>query len=158
LAGALRELAHEILPAGLTRGRLRAGVDALVSRVSPPVGVDVSIDRLPTGVEAAAYVVISEALTNILKHARAARVEVSVRIEGELLRVEVRDDGVGGAQAGLGTGLGGLADRLAVLDGTLQITSPSGSGTTLRAEIPVRGHRNARPPESATRRYSSNRQ
>jgi signal transduction histidine kinase len=154
---ALRELAHEILPAGLTRGGLPAGVDALVSRVSLPVAVDVSIDRLPAGVEAAAYFAISEALTNIVKHARAARAEVSARIEGGLLRVEVRDDGVGGAKAGLGTGLGGLADRLAVLDGTLQIASPSGRGTTVRAEIPLRGHRGAPPPETATPGYSSHR-
>jgi GAF domain-containing protein len=155
---ALRELAHEILPSGLTRGGLPAGVEALVSRISLPVDVDVSIERLPIGVEATAYFVISEALTNIVKHARAARAEVSARIEGGLLRVEVCDDGVGGAHVGLGTGLGGLTDRLAVLDGTLQITSPSGGGTTLRAEIPLGGHRGARPPASATPTYSSNRQ
>ncbi len=91
----LRELAHGILPAALTREGLRAGVEALVSRMSLPVSVDVAVERLPAGVEATAYFVVSEALTNVVKHARAARAAVTARVERGELRVEVRDDGVG---------------------------------------------------------------
>ncbi len=102
----LRELAHGILPGTLTRGGLRAGVAALVSRVSLPVRVDLRVERLPAGVEAAAYFVISEALTNVVKHAQARGAAVDARVECGELRVEVRDDGVGGARAGHGAGLG----------------------------------------------------
>jgi GAF domain-containing protein len=133
----LRELAHGILPAALTRGGLRAGVEALVSRVSLPVSVDVSVDRLPPGIEATAYFVISEALTNVVKHARAGRAEVTARLERGELRVEVHDDGVGGAFGGDSTGLGGLEDRLSALDGRLVLDSPPGGGTSVRALVPV---------------------
>jgi signal transduction histidine kinase len=103
----LRELAHGILPAALRRGGLRAGVEALVSRVSLPVSVEVSVERLPAGLEAAAYFVISEALTNVVKHAGAVGARVTAAVERGQLRVEVRDDGVGGARAGDSTGLEG---------------------------------------------------
>jgi signal transduction histidine kinase len=135
----LRELAHGILPAALTHGGLRAGVEALVSRVSLPVSVDVSVDRLPPGVEATAYFVISEALTNAVKHARATRAEVTARVEDEALRVEVCDDGVGGARGGRTTGLGGLEDRLSALGGRLMLDSPPGEGTRVCAQLPVSG-------------------
>jgi GAF domain-containing protein len=133
----LRELAHGILPAALTRGGLRAGVEALLSRVSLPVSVDVSVERVPAGVEATAYFVISEALTNVIKHAHAGRASVMARVERGELRVEVRDDGVGGALGGHGTGLEGLEDRVAALDGLLVLDSPPGEGTRVCALLPV---------------------
>jgi signal transduction histidine kinase len=133
----LRELAHGILPAALTRGGLKAGVEALVSRVSLPVSVDVSVDRLSAPVEATAYFVVSEALTNIVKHAGAARAEVTARVEGGELWVEVRDDGVGGARGDDTTGLGGLEDRLSALGGRLVVESPPGEGTRVCAQLPV---------------------
>jgi PAS domain S-box-containing protein len=132
----LRELAHGILPRTLTRGGLAAGVDELASRMPVPISVDVSVDRLPLAVEATAYFVIAEALTNVAKHARADGAEVLVRVEDGTVRIEVRDDGTGGARAD-GPGLVGLADRLAVLDGRLRIESPAGRGTHVAAEIPL---------------------
>jgi signal transduction histidine kinase len=133
----LRELAHGILPAALTRGGLRAGVEALVSRVSLPVSVDVSVGRLPAGVEATAYFVVSEALTNVVKHAHAGGAGVTARVERGQLRVEVRDDGVGGASGGLSTGLGGLEDRVSALNGRLVLESPPDGGTRVCALLPV---------------------
>jgi signal transduction histidine kinase len=133
----LRELAHGILPAALTRGGLRGGVEALVSRISLPVSVEVSVERLPGAVEATAYFVVSEALTNVVKHARADGAAVVARVEGGELRVEVRDDGVGGAQGGLGTGLGGLEDRVSALEGRLVVESAPGQGTCVRARLPI---------------------
>jgi signal transduction histidine kinase len=134
----LRELAHGILPGVLARGGLRGGVLALASRTPVPVEIDVSVGRLPTAVEATAYFVVAEALTNVAKHARAERAEVVARIEDGTLAVHVRDDGVGGATRG-GSGLVGLADRLAALDGELQIESPAGGGTLVAAAIPLPG-------------------
>jgi GAF domain-containing protein len=135
----LRELAHGILPAALTRGGLPAGVKALVSRVSLPVSVDVSVDRLAPGVEATAYFVVSEALTNAVKHARAARAQVTARVEGGELRIEVCDDGVGGARGDHTTGLGGLEDRVSALGGRLVLESLPGEGTRVCAQLPVSG-------------------
>jgi signal transduction histidine kinase len=134
----LRELAHGILPAVLTQGGLRAGVDALASRMPVPVQTDMSVGRLPAAVEATAYFVVAEALTNVAKHARARRAEVTARVEDQTLRVQVRDDGVGGARPGR-SGLVGLADRLAVLGGTLQVESPADRGTLIAADIPLPG-------------------
>jgi signal transduction histidine kinase len=135
----LRELAHGILPAALTRGGLRAGVEALAARVSLPVSVDVSVDRLPPGVEATAYFVVSEALTNAVKHARAAGAEVTARVADGELQVEVCDNGVGGARGDHTTGLGGLEDRVSALGGRLVLESPPGQGTRVRAQLPVSG-------------------
>jgi signal transduction histidine kinase len=134
----LRELAHGILPAALTQGGLRAGVAALASRMPLPVENGVSVGRLPTAVEATAYFVVAEALTNVAKHARAGHAEVMARIEDGTLAVEVRDDGVGGARPE-GSGLIGLADRLAVLDGRLRVESPADGGTIVAAAIPLPG-------------------
>jgi PAS domain S-box-containing protein len=134
----LRELAHGILPALLTQGGLRAGVGALASRMAVPVQNDVSVGRLPAAVEASAYFVVAEALTNVAKHARARRAEVTARVEDGTLRVQVRDDGVGGARPD-GSGLVGLADRLAVLDGRLRVESPADGGTLVAADIPLPG-------------------
>jgi signal transduction histidine kinase len=132
----LRELAHGILPAVLTHGGLSAGVDALVARAPVAVDVDVSVPRLPGAIEATAYFVIAEALTNVAKYAHAGTVAVSARMDDGVLHVSIRDDGVGGAIAG-GTGLRGLDDRLASLDGTLIVDSRAGAGTLVTASIPV---------------------
>jgi signal transduction histidine kinase len=132
----LRELAHGILPAALSQGGLRAAVDSLASRSAVPLEIDMPVGRLPTAVEATAYFVIAEALTNVAKHARAAHAEVVARIEGDALAVRVRDDGAGGARPD-GTGLLGLADRLAALDGRLRIESPVDGGTLVSAVIPL---------------------
>ncbi len=102
----VRELAHGILPSVLTRGGLRAGINALASRAPVRVEIDVSVGRLPAPIEATAYFVVAEALTNVAKHASAAHAEVAARIEDRVLRVEVRDDGAGGASSA-GTGLVG---------------------------------------------------
>jgi signal transduction histidine kinase len=134
----LRELAHGILPTVLTQGGLRAGVDALASRSPVPVDIDVSVGRLPTAVEATAYFVVAEGLTNVAKHARARHAEVTARIEDGRLAVHVRDDGVGGAQRG-GSGLVGLADRLAAIDGELRVESAADGGTLVAAAIPLPG-------------------
>ena len=133
----LRELAHGILPAALTRGGLRAGVQALVSRTSLPVSLEVTVERLPAGVEATAYFVISEALTNVVKHAHADSATVTAGVERGQLRIEVRDDGVGGACGGDNTGLGGLEDRVSALGGQLLLESPQGGGTRVCAFVPI---------------------
>jgi signal transduction histidine kinase len=135
----LRELAHGILPAVLTRGGLRAGVDALASRMPVPIEIDVSVGRLPTAVEATAYFVVAEALTNVAKHARAGHAGVTARIEDGTVQVRVRDDGVGGARPD-GSGLIGLADRLTALGGDLRVDSPAEGGTLVAAAIPLPGH------------------
>jgi signal transduction histidine kinase len=133
----LRELAHGILPSALTRGGLRAGVRAVVSRLDLPVYVEVTSARLPDEIEASAYFIIAESLTNVAKHARATRGEVTASIDGTTLRLEVRDDGVGGADP-QGHGLLGMRDRVAALGGRLRIESPPGDGTVLAAELPFR--------------------
>jgi signal transduction histidine kinase len=134
----LRELAQGILPAALTRGGLRAGVDVLASRMPVPVDNGVSVGRLPITVEATAYFVVAEALTNVAKHARARRASVTALADDGALRVQIRDDGIGGARAG-GSGLLGLADRLAALDGRLRVESPPDGGTLVTADIPLHG-------------------
>jgi signal transduction histidine kinase len=134
----LRELAHGILPAILAHGGLRAAVGALASRMPVPVENGVSVGRLPAAVEATAYFVIAEALTNIAKHARAGRATVTARVEDGTFRVRVRDDGIGGARPD-GSGLLGLADRLAALDGRLRVESPADGGTLVAAHIPLPG-------------------
>jgi GAF domain-containing protein len=132
----LRELAHGILPRVLLHGGLRAGVEALATRMPVPVGVDVSVGRLPAPVEATAYLVVAEALTNVAKHARAQRATVSAHIDDGALRLAVRDDGIGGARRD-GAGLLGLSDRLSVLDGRLHVESPADGGTLVAADIPT---------------------
>ena len=132
----LHELAHGILPSALAHGGLRAGVKALAGRMPLPVEVGVSVGRLPRPVEASAYFVVAEALTNVAKHSRAGRAAVAAHIEDGTLQVRVRDDGVGGARAD-GSGLLGLADRLAVLDGRLEVENPADGGTLVAAAIPL---------------------
>ncbi len=135
----LRELARGIHPAVLTDRGLAAAVEALVTRTPFPVEVEVPSKRLEPAVEAAAYYVVSEALTNVAKYAQASYARVRVReTVDEIVTIEVIDDGAGGADPAQGTGLRGLADRIAALDGTLAVESPAGAGTRILAEIPVR--------------------
>jgi PAS domain S-box-containing protein len=134
----LRELAHGILPSALTRGGLRAGVKALAGRMPVPVTVDVPADRLPAAVEAAAYFVTAESLTNVAKHAQATSASVWARLANGGFELQVSDDGIGGARSH-GSGFVGLADRLAVLDGRLRVHSPPGGGTVITAHIPLDG-------------------
>jgi PAS domain S-box-containing protein len=141
----LRELSRGILPATLTTGGLTTGVESLAGQVSLPVATEVSVGRLPSVIEATAYFVVSEALTNVVKHSGATTAEVRVHVENGSLRIAVRDDGVGGAQPD-GGGLVGLRDRLEALDGRLLIESPVGSGTLVAAEIPLAGHGDAHGP------------
>jgi signal transduction histidine kinase len=133
----LRELAHGILPAVLTRGGLRAGVVALASRMPVPVDIGISAERFPSAVEATAYFIVAEALTNVAKHAHARHARVTTSVADGALQVQVSDDGVGGARAD-GGGLLGLADRLGVLDGSLLVDSPHDGGTLIAADIPIR--------------------
>jgi signal transduction histidine kinase len=134
----LRELARGIHPAVLTDRGLESALEALTSRAPLPVTLEVeSEDRLPGPVESAAYFVVSEALTNVAKYAQATEATVAVRRVNGRVTVDVTDDGVGGADAAGGSGLRGLADRLAALDGRLELDSPAGRGTRLHAEIPV---------------------
>jgi signal transduction histidine kinase len=132
----LRELAHGILPAVLTRGGLRAGVDAVVARLDLPVRVDVTAGRLPAEIEASAYFIVAEALTNVVKHSHAARAEVTASPEDGMLRIEVRDNGAGGADPD-GHGLVGMRDRVTTLGGRLEIESPAGGGTLVAATLPL---------------------
>ena len=134
---ALRELSHGILPSILTRGGLRAGVQAVVARMPLPVDVDVTAERFPPGVEATAYFVVSEALTNTVKHAGASRARVRARASDGVLRVEISDDGRGGATPDGGSGLVGLRDRVAALAGYLEIESPPGGGTRILMSLAV---------------------
>jgi signal transduction histidine kinase len=133
----LRELARGIHPAILTDRGLDAALAALAGRASVPVELRaLPEERLAAPVESTAYFVVAEALTNVSRYAQASHAEVEIGQANGTLVVEVRDDGVGGADARLGSGLRGLADRVAAVDGRLLVTSPSGDGTTVRAEIP----------------------
>ena len=133
----LRELARGIHPAVLTDRGLKAALETLATRSPLPVEIETLDERLPADVEAAAYYVVAESLTNVAKYARASSARVRVRQNDATLIVCVSDDGVGGADPEGGSGLRGLADRVAVLDGTLAVDSEPGSGTTVRAEIPL---------------------
>jgi signal transduction histidine kinase len=132
----LRELAHGILPSVLNRGGLRAGVEALASRMPVPVEIGVGQDRFPTAVEATAYFVVAEALTNVAKHAHAGHAAVTTDVDDGTLRIEIADDGTGTADP-YGHGLLGLADRLASREGALQVLSAPGNGTRVIATVPL---------------------
>jgi PAS domain S-box-containing protein len=132
----LRELAHGILPSLLTHRGLHAGVDAFVSRLDLPVDVEVVTERLPADIEASAYFIVAEALTNVVKHARATRATVRATVDDGVLTLEVRDDGVGGADP-TGHGLMGISDRVDALGGRLQIESADGDGTVVLARLPL---------------------
>jgi PAS domain S-box-containing protein len=133
----LRELARGIHPAVLTERGLAPALETLVARAPETVELDpVPVERLPAPVEAAAYFTVAEALTNVTRYARASRARVTLLRADDVLRIEVSDDGVGGADAAAGSGLRGLSDRLAVVGGRLRVVSPAGEGTTVRAEVP----------------------
>ncbi len=133
----LRELARGIHPAVLTDRGLEAAIGTLAARFPLPIEVEATPpERLPGAVEVAAYFVVSEALANMAKHAGASRATVRVVCDGGETVVEVRDDGRGGAAIGAGSGLSGLADRVAGLDGRLEVLSPPGGGTLVRAWFP----------------------
>jgi signal transduction histidine kinase len=132
----LRDLARGIHPAVLADRGLDAAISALAARSPVPVEVEVDAERLPGPVESAAYFVVAEALANAAKHARAAEIGVRIARHRDLLIVEVMDDGSGGADPARGSGLRGLADRVAAVDGRLTVTSPPGGPTVIRAELP----------------------
>ncbi len=133
----LRDLARGVQPPILTDRGLDAAIAALTAHAAVPVDVDVQVpERPPAVVESAAYLIVVEALGNVTRHARASRARVRVGRAGDRLVVEVGDDGVGGADPAGGTGLAGLADRAAALDGSLEVTSPPGGPTLVHAELP----------------------
>jgi PAS domain S-box-containing protein len=135
----LREIAAGIHPAILTQRGLAAALEALAARVAVPVELDVTAARLPEPVESSIYFFCSEALTNVVKHADAKSARVRVVVQDDRCTVEVRDDGLGGAEPrSRSGGLTGLQDRLGALGGAVDISSPAGGGTTLRAWVPLR--------------------
>jgi signal transduction histidine kinase len=134
----LRELARGIHPAILSKRGLACALSALAARAPVPVEITaLPATRLPPPIEAATYYLVAEALTNVAKHARATAVTVSVTRTGASARIEVHDDGVGGAAVANGSGLRGLADRVEALGGTLELSSSHEAGTRLTGEIPL---------------------
>jgi signal transduction histidine kinase len=135
----LRELARGLHPAVLAQHGLGAALETVAARAPLPVELDCRLPgRVEPAAEAAAYYVVTEALTNAVKHAGAETVRVTACLEDDRLAVEVVDDGCGGASFAAGSGLQGLADRVEALGGRLRVASPPGAGTTLRAELPGR--------------------
>jgi signal transduction histidine kinase len=138
----LREIAHGIHPAILTESGLKPALKTLARRSAVPAQLEVQVRRrLPEPVEVAAYYVVSEALTNTAKHSHATSVSVSVEARERMLRVAVRDDGIGGADPSRGSGLLGLKDRAEAIGGTMALQSPPAGGTSLQIELPLE-----RPP------------
>jgi signal transduction histidine kinase len=136
----LQEISRGIHPAILSKGGLGPALKTLARRsaVAVDLDLDLGVDRrLPESVEVGAYYVISEALTNAAKHARATVVQVVVDVEGANLHLSIRDDGIGGADTAKGSGLIGLTDRVEALGGTMAVSSPPGSGTSLLVKIPL---------------------
>jgi signal transduction histidine kinase len=134
----LRELARGIHPAVLTERGLEPALISLTERA--PVAVEIEAvpnERLPQAVEAAAYYVVAEAITNAAKYANASHVTINVSQSNGMAVVRVADDGVGGADPARGSGLHGLADRVEALSGRLQVDSPPNRGTRIKAEIPL---------------------
>ena len=134
----LRELARGIHPTILSEGGLVPALKTLARRSIVPVELDVqAMERLPEPVEVAAYYVICEALANAAKHSNASVVQIGAEIAGNVLHLHVLDDGDGGADPALGSGLMGLKDRVEALGGTIAISSPAGAGTSLDADLPL---------------------
>jgi signal transduction histidine kinase len=133
----LQEISRGIHPAILSRGGLGPALKTLARRSNVPVDLGVDVDqRLPESVEVAVYYVVAESLTNAAKHAQASEIKVTVDTDGPDVRLLIRDDGIGGADSGKGSGLTGLTDRVEALGGHLQMSSPTGRGTSLLATIP----------------------
>jgi signal transduction histidine kinase len=134
----VREISHGIHPAILSERGLQAALKALARRSAVLVELDLRVERrLPDHVEVAAYFAVSEALANAAKHAHASAVHVELKAAGAIVRLTIRDDGIGGADPARGSGLTGVSDRVEAVGGTLEVTSPAGGGTTLLIEIPV---------------------
>jgi PAS domain S-box-containing protein len=134
----LQEISRGIHPAALARGGLAPALKTLARRSAVPVLLEMPAEtRLPEPVEVAAYYIVSEALTNVAKHAHASAVHVLVEARGGVLGLSIRDDGRGGADPGRGSGLIGLSDRVDALGGTIEVASPDGEGTTLLVTLPV---------------------
>jgi signal transduction histidine kinase len=143
----LREISHGIHPAVLSEGGLEAALGALRRRSAVPVELDLHSGReLPEPVEVATYYVVSEALTNAAKHAHATVVNVELDTRDTIMRLAIRDDGIGGAHPRKGSGLLGLSDRIEALGGTFQVNSPTGGGTTLLIEVPLEDQSHALSP------------
>ncbi|MGW2826684.1 sensor histidine kinase [Streptomyces sp. NPDC001443] len=137
LMAELRELVRGIYPRVLTDLGLRAALRELAQRCSVPVALECALSGRPaTQVESAAYFSVSEALTNVDRHSGATRAFVTVQRQGDTLRLEIRDDGTGGADPAAGSGLAGLADRIAAVDGRMWLSSPEGGPTVVRVELP----------------------
>jgi signal transduction histidine kinase len=137
----VREISHGIHPAILSSAGLRPALRALGRRSAVPVDINLRIDRrLPEPVEVGAYYVVSESLTNAAKHARASVVAVDAEASGDMLRLCVRDDGIGGADPVRGSGLTGLKDRIEALGGVFSLHSPEGDGTLVSCALPVPAH------------------
>jgi signal transduction histidine kinase len=138
LKAELRALARGIYPALLSERGLEPALHALAGRTPMPVACAIDLpERLPKPIEAAAYFMVVEALTNVVRHANANVAEIAVRRDGARLVVDVRDDGIGGADPSSGSGLRGLADRITALDGHLRVERDPRGGTLLRAHIPI---------------------
>ncbi|HEX8026771.1 MAG TPA: sensor histidine kinase, partial [Candidatus Limnocylindrales bacterium] len=135
--GEVRQIARGMHPPILTESGLAAAVESLAERMPLPVAVRVTPTRVPPQIEAAAYYVVAEALTNAVRHAGATAATVDGQIREGRLELSITDDGLGGAEVGAGTGLQGLRDRLAAVDGTFIVTSAPGAGTTIRASMPI---------------------
>lgn len=135
----LREVVRQIYPPVLTDRGLRGAVAALAAHSAIPctLTADEELPRAPAAVEAAAYFVVAEALTNAVKHSGAARITVSLHTDADRLTVEITDDGHGGADAARGSGVVGIQRRVAAFDGTTRLDSPPGGPTVLRADIPL---------------------
>jgi signal transduction histidine kinase len=134
----LRELARGLHPAALTEQGLGPALSSLANRL--PIEVDLSApdQRLPENIEATAYYIVSEALTNVVKHAQATKAKVDMTLAGEVLKFEVTDDGRGGADPFAGSGILGLRDRAEAVGGTLFVISPPGKGTVVTAQLPLK--------------------
>ncbi len=133
----LRDIVRGILPASLTRGGLQSGLESLLSNLALPVELLVQVPRLSPTLETTAYFIVAEAVTNVVKHAHADHASVEVTLAGTTLMIEVRDNGRGGADARDGSGLTGLLDRVEAGNGTIDVESPRGRGTVLRAVLPL---------------------
>jgi signal transduction histidine kinase len=148
----LREISRGIHPAILSEAGLGAALKTLARRSAIPVALDLNLDvRLDEPIEVAAYYIVSESLTNAVKHAQASVVELHVDYRDDTLSLAIRDDGIGGADPSSGSGLIGLKDRVEALGGTISVTSPPGHGTMLRVVLPAASDAAPTPPPSRPR-------